>query len=127
MIDIKKYNSIGTYSDVNNFIYPIPHVFVVSDDDYKNGFIDRFFVQKINGSDVIEVNSENYVNVTNSLYIKTSIPWNLTGSERNVYKSGKLYDLGVYEKNKVLVESAAKTLPEIKKVITNYTLGFRSN
>lgn len=121
MINISTYDLLTGISDIKNYAYPKYYNFVINQSDYDNGYVYRYFVQKINDADVIEVSSENYNIISKNLFIKVIVTWALIGPERNVYVNGKLYEQGVYEKNLQELNVAAKTMPDIKKIVTNYT------
>lgn len=121
MINIDKYNLIGNSVGVQNYVYPKFYTFIVSDYDYQNEFAYRYFVHKINDTSIIEVSSKNYNNIQINLFNKVIVKWNLIGPARNVYVNGKLYEQGIYEKNLQEINEAAKTMPLLKKFITNYT------
>lgn len=121
MINITKYNSIGNTNGIQNFVYPNEYFFVVFESDYTNLYTTRYFAQKINGGPVFEVSGTQYEKIPKQLFIKVNLIWYLVGPEKNVYKNGKLYESGIYEKNRDQVNIAAKLLPEIKNKVINYT------
>jgi hypothetical protein len=121
MININKYNSIGNVIGIQNFVYPSEFTFVVFESDYTNLYATRYFVQKINGGSVIEVSGNQYDKISKQLFIKVNLNWYLIGYEKNIYKDGKIYENGIYEKNKEQVNIASKILPDIKNKIKNYT------
>jgi hypothetical protein len=121
MIDVNKYDLIGNSIGVKNYVYPKFYTFLVTENDYQNEFVYRYFVQKINDSSVIEVDSKNYNNIQKNLFNKVVVTWHLIGPARNVYVNGKLYEQGVYEKNLKEINSAAQSMPNLKNIITNYT------
>jgi hypothetical protein len=121
MINVNTYNLIGNLIGVKSYVYPKFYTFVVADIDYKNEVAYRYFVQKINDTSVIEVNSKNYNNIPTNLFNKQAVTWYLIGPERNVYVDGKLYEQGIYEKNLKEINAAAQSMPNLKNIITNYT------
>lgn len=121
MINVDKYDLIGSSIGVKSYVYPKFYTFSVNNDDYKNKFVYRYFVQKINDTSIIEVLNTNYNNIPKNLFIKVVITWHLIGPERDLYVNGKLYEKGVYEKNLQEINLAAQTMPLIKNFITNYT------
>lgn len=125
-MDLNLYNAISGKSEVIGFTYPIPFVFTVSENDYLAGHVRRFFVQKINDNIVIETSLSNYTDISNKLYLKQVIKWNLVGPERNVYKNGKLYECGIYESNKHSINEASKYMPGLSSYITNFTQHMRN-
>lgn len=117
MIDINKYGN----NEVQFFVYPKIYNLNVTQSDYDNGYIIRYFAKKINDAKVIEIIEDNYNQISSQLFTKIMIKWNLTGILRNSYVNGKLYERGIYEKNLEELNTAAKTMPELKNFITNYT------
>ena len=117
MIDINKYG----YNNVQFFVYPKIYNLIVTQNDYDNGYIIRYFVKKINDSKVIEVSENNYNQISSQLFSKVMVEWKLTGPLINIYVNGKLYEQGIYESNLEKTNLAAKTIPELKNFITNYT------
>ena len=61
-----------------NQYYPIP-----KEEDYKVGFIERFFVKRINDYRVIETNRKDYYNLTVDLYLKIQINWAISGKNQS--------------------------------------------
>jgi hypothetical protein len=121
MIDINQYDKIIGSSEFKEFKYPIPYVFKVSDNDYIKKTTTRYFVQKINDSNVIEVDFNNYNEISNILYKKVALTWHLSGPLYNSIKNGKLYEYGVYEKNLSELNAASKIIFNIKSFVTDYT------
>ena len=85
MIDVSIYDNINGLSDIKGFVYPTTYKFTVSTDDYKNGYVLRYFVQKINDCPVLEVSSENYILLSSKLFNKIIVTWILVGPEKNVF------------------------------------------
>ena len=121
MINVNTYDLIGNSIGVKNYVYPKFYTFIVTENDYKNEFVYRYFVQKINDTSVIEVSDKNYNNIQKNLFNKLVVTWHLIGPERNVFVDGKLYEQGVYEKNLKEINAAAQSMPNLKNIITNYT------
>jgi hypothetical protein len=121
MIDVNEYNNICGVSEIVNYTYPVFYVFKVTENDYTNTTVKRYFVQKINTLDIIEVNQQNYVKIPNSLYKKVFLTWKLIGFKNNVYKNGNIYEYGVYEQNLNAVNIASQTITNLNSYITDYT------
>jgi hypothetical protein len=120
-VNIQTYNSIGRLPEVVSLVYPKNYIFSVTEDDYTLGYKDRFFVQKINSTIVIEVNETNYNEISELIFKKIFLTWSLVGPEKNVIKNGKLYEFGLYEINKNAVFEAKKVIPNINGIISDYT------
>ena len=123
---LEEYKKLGTASDIDSLIYPKTFVFSVTTDNYTDGYVYRYFVRKINSYEVNEVSEDNYDQISDKLYVKVVVQWALVGSEQDVYnKNGKIYQIGVVNKNKKSIGDAAKILPELKHYITNYSQFFK--
>jgi len=72
-----------------------------NENDYKRGYIKRFFVQKANDKDsqIFEVSKSQYSSFTNlSFYLTVSIDWRLKGLPQEVKNSNKESIRLVYER-----------------------------
>ena len=94
-----------------NTYYPQP-----TDDDYKKGYVIRYFTKKENERGFItEINEAEYNSIVNgtadydiSLYQTTKILWKLTGPLNNTRTSQYNVIPGIIDTNKRLTESANK-------------------
>ena len=95
----------------NNF-YPQPN-----ENDYKRGYIIRYFTKKENEQGFItEISADEYNNIVNgttdydiSIYQVTQILWKLTGPLKNTRTSQYNIIAGIVDTNKRLTEAADKT------------------
>ncbi len=74
------------YPNVNSFI-PNPN-----ETDYKTGYIERYFVQKINdiNAPIIEINESNFNSLKNSGYYNgVTIRWKIKGSDEEIKMANK--------------------------------------
>ena len=76
-----------------NSYYPIP-----TDKDYKTGFIERFFVKRINDRRIIETNRDDFYNLTTDLYLKFQINWFISNSNKSNISSQNLNSIKSMEK-----------------------------
>jgi hypothetical protein len=89
-------------------------------EDYKEGFITRYYVQDIRNKAIIEANKENYKGFLTLPYLKTlKLKWNLKGPAENVNKGPYIY-FGAISKNKELVLEGEKTIEGLSEFIFNY-------
>lgn len=123
MINIFTYNNIGDLPSINGLEYPSTTIFSVKQSDYTIGYCRRFFVKKINDSNVIEVNDTTYNKTSTILFEKCMIKWILVGPKNNVFSNGKLIEEGVYERNRKAVEVAE--IKEVMRLIQDYTQYYR--
>ena len=102
----------NTISGKPNSYYPQP-----TDDDYRKGYIIRYFTKKENERGFItEISEETYNSIVNGtadfdirLYQVTTILWKLTGPLNNTRKSQYNVIPGIIETNTRLTETANKT------------------
>mgnify|MGYP003631669413 CR=1 FL=1 len=75
---------------------PIPLLTIPTVNDYKIGEFQRYFLKRTNNLIYLEIDStqyQQYINqdplVTFNLFNPLTLPWNLTGDEKQVYQSNK--------------------------------------
>lgn len=122
MNEIKKYNSIKK----NSLSYPkkistfIPNP---NEDDYKRGYVNRYFVQKTNDveSAIYEVSSKQYQKYTHSHSFKgTTLRWRIKGPLEPVFNlNNEITDKGVRESNKVAIRIASEKIKNLKLYLPN--------
>ena len=106
-----------------NFFTPATYIPTITQEDYDNGFINRFFVARINYFNVFETNQKEY-NLTNEkFFAKTNIQWKITGPKFNVYSGKLLETTGVYNYNILRIREAESLIKNIN-VILNDPLQF---
>ena len=86
MINIKTYQNIGG-TILDNQVYPVYFKPFPKTKDYSLGYINRYFVQKINDLIITEVNKNKYNEISSTVYNKLSIRWIISGPKNNVYKN----------------------------------------
>ncbi len=94
-----------------NSYYPQPTA-----DDYKRGYVIRYFTKKENDTFIIEISEQEYNNIVNGttdydirIYQTIKILWKITGPLNNQRKSQYNTIPGIIETNKRLTEAANKT------------------
>ena len=87
--------------------------------DYLNGYINRYFVKKINDNTIYEVDSVGYADVSNTLYTKSSLSWKITGRPKNSNDGKTLTDIGVISYNSYSISVLEKTIPGIRNILRN--------
>ncbi len=118
MITPEQYQNIGgidmSYETYPNYYKPFPSL-----KDYSKGYINRYFVQKINDLTITEVNKEKYNSIFKNYYNKLVIQWIIFGPKNNVYKNKILDRIGVQEQNiQTLVENE-KLMKGLKIYLNN--------
>ena len=118
MIIPEQYTNIGGI-DMSNDVYPNYYKPVPTSKDYSKGYINRYFVQKINDLKITETNKNNYNDIYNNYFSKLVIQWIISGPKNNVYKNKILDRKGVQEQNiQTLVENE-KSMKGIKNYLNN--------
>lgn len=109
-----KYDSL-VETNVKNFITPQQYYPRPSKGDYDQGYVTRYFIRKANNVDarIIEIDIKQW-NLIGSqidpfLYLKTSLPWKLTGNESDVEQT-----------NFKVVQKYNEELPGLQKYLRNY-------
>lgn len=87
--------------------------------DYLNGYINRYFVKKINDNTIYEVDSVGYADVSNTLYTKSSLSWKITGRPKNSNDGKTVTDVGVISYNSYSISVLEKTIPGIRNILRN--------
>jgi hypothetical protein len=117
------------YKDITNnsklFEVNIPQTIVPNpnDDDYKVGFIVRYFVQKTNDENahIFEVNQNEYQKLKNNAHWKVmDLKWRIKGPQTTTYKmDGNIDDKGVTDSNKAAITRASYSLKNIALYLPN--------
>jgi hypothetical protein len=107
---------------------PFPDTFVPrpTENEYLRGYINRYFLQRVNdqASPILEVSNIEYARLSsNSLYARTSLRWRITGPKESVYDqtTGKLIDMGVRQSNTKSIELASGPIPNLKLHLPDLT------
>jgi hypothetical protein len=118
MINIKTYQNIGG-TILDNQVYPVYFKPFPKTKDYSLGYINRYFVQKINDLIITEVNKNKYNQISSTVYNKLSIRWIISGSKNNVYKNKILDRIGVTEQNVKILNVSENKMMGIKNYLNN--------
>lgn len=91
--------------------------------DYENGFIERYFTQKVNDKNayVFEINLENFYNLfENPYWAVEKMKWRITGPIQPVYNNqGILTDKGVIASNHASISIASQKIKNIGLYLMN--------
>lgn len=94
-----------------------------NDDDYKRGYIFRYFAQKTidMNSPIIEISDNSYVRVIANPYYRVSkLRWRIRGSLNPTYgKNGILEDNSVSESNRISIKLASNSIKNLKLYLPN--------
>lgn len=110
--------NIPTPAAISNYI-PAP-----TDSDYTNGYITRYFSQRVNGdaSTLKELNTTDYnALATNVLYRQTLLQWKISGALDDTVVNGGMVVPGIVTFNQNSIYSASKIIPSIYQYLTNLT------
>jgi len=94
-----------------------------SDKDYKRGYIERNFVQKVNdkGSPIYEVSNSirNYY-TSKPQFIAVKLKWRISGPTEQQYDSaGIIIDKSVSESNNIAIKLVSDKIPNLKLYLPN--------
>ena len=118
MIIPEQYTNIGGI-DMSNDVYPNYYKPVPTSKDYSKGYINRYFVQKINDLKITETNKNNYNDIYNNYFSKLVIQWIISGPKNNVYKNKILDRKGVQEQNIQTLFENEKLMKGLKNYLNN--------
>jgi hypothetical protein len=119
MIDINAYNS-STGQLVSNITYPNHAIASPSETDYKNGYVVRYFIQKINTKEIFETSADSYETTNGILFNKIQFNWIIAGSQHNIIQNSVVIRRGVYETNRQTIKDVDTMMDGIKKYLTDY-------
>lgn len=119
------YKSVTTNTNV--FTAPKIHFPSLTVDDYKAGFVTRYFIGRRNSrSDIMEIKVDQYNTINNpttgldgSIYMGISFDWKLTGPLHDI-KDGMNIEYGVYDTNDRMVHLKDNDLIGLKQYLTDY-------
>lgn len=92
-----------------------------TENDYLNGYIQRYFVQKINdkSASIYEVSNTEYSRVlTKPIYTGVSLKWRISGSISEKFINSVL-DKGVRESNRIAISLVVDKIPNLKFYLPN--------
>jgi hypothetical protein len=114
-------NSVKNIVGLGSFDFAKPSTYIptITQDDYDRGYIDRFFVARINYFDIIETNYKDYNTANTSYFIKTKRDWKITGPELNTYIGKTLQETGVVNYNNFRIRDAQLYIKNINIILNN--------
>jgi hypothetical protein len=91
--------------------------------DYENGFIDRYFTQKVNEKNgfVFEIDLDEYFDlIENPYWILEKMTWRITGPIDAVYSmNGMITDIGVISSNSASISITSNKIKNIGLYLPN--------
>lgn len=132
---IKKESILLSYDKLNStfngsFTTPIPYYPVPTDNDYKMGFISRYFVKKRNSSytTIVEISPDTYNTyfsntsiLDTNLYAAVKINWKISGTLNNDFSDVNFPKIGIIETNQKLVQLKEKVFPGFSLFFKDYS------
>lgn len=101
-----------------------------TDADYKKGYLDRYFVQKLNdkGAPIYEVSSFDFAKTTrNSFYGGIVMKWRISGPLQPEYRDdSSIKDKGVLESNRISISLHKDRIPNLKLYLSNLRQFYKS-
>lgn len=89
-----------------------------NDDDYRRGYIRRYFAQPANDKlgVVTEISGDDFIRISaSSLYRAVTIRWRIKGPIKMMFKDdGTISDKGVSESNKIAMDLVSVDIPALK-------------
>lgn len=120
MKDILRYAKL-TSTRIDN-TYPTAYIPVPVQEDYNNGFISRYFVQRrdVIHSPIIEVSSITVSKYASNVYFNTiSLRWRISGNIEDEYTQSGILTPSVISTNTQAILAAAKIMPSISSYLVN--------
>jgi hypothetical protein len=103
--------------------FPKTIVPTTTDIDYENGFINRYFTQRVNDSNsfVFEISLEEYnLLLENPYWTLEEMIWRITGPKSAVYSNnGTITDIGVVASNTASISIASNKIKNIGLYLPN--------
>ena len=102
---------------------PIKIPLSITTTDIQNKFVVRYFIKKINDSQIIEINQKQYNdwknnNIDRILYKAVDLVWFISGNINDTI-NGSTKIPGVLTSNQQNIDVASKTIPELKSYLSN--------
>lgn len=100
----------------------VPYLPNPQNEDYIRGYIDRYFIKRINGdADTIVELSENDYNslINNSLYQNIKIRWKISGPKEDILSNPELPIYGIESTNRRTLERASTQMPTLPRYLKN--------
>lgn len=114
LIKFYENNNVNFYRNLSKinvlFQTPYPERTIITDEDQKKGFVNRYFLKKFNDSNVIEISKKQfdlYQNnkIDKNAYVSATVKWYITGdAAKNNLKS---------------VNDASQQIPQLRSILSN--------
>ena len=118
----KQLKTIATSYDTVN-----KHILEITSEDYDNGYVMRYFINKVNENSIFEISKKKYDDhsgtlIDPNLYRTAVVKWQLTGQQTNTVIGG-ITTMGVAEKNMIATRRAeigANGMVGLSAYLSNY-------
>lgn len=118
----KQLKTIATSYDTVN-----KHILEITSEDYDNGYVMRYFINKVNENSIFEISKKKYDDhsgtlIDPNLYRTAVVKWQLTGQQTNTVIGG-ITTMGVAEKNMIATRRAeigANGMVGLSTYLSNY-------
>lgn len=117
---IKQIVGLSSY----DYTTPAPYIPQIKQTDLDYGYINRYFVGKINDSIAIETNASDFKMADSRLYKKIFVHWKITGPQFNIYDGKMLKTTGVVNYNNFRIQDIQLTFPAINLSPTQFWRGY---
>lgn len=114
-----------------SFTNPVPYYVVPTSEDYKIGFITRYFVKKRNAdyTKIVEISPNEYEtyfsfpsdDLNTSLYVAVKLNWKITGPLNNDFRDKNFPKSGILETNKKIVQLKEVVFPGFSYYFNDYS------
>lgn len=107
----------------SDYVMPQKYFVSLSPKDISNRVITRYFLKRVNTTDIIEIDKEqqkryNKKEIDNNLYQLLELQWHVAGTIETTF-TGTAKQSGVRELNELSVKQAKQQMPEISNYLTN--------
>lgn len=124
------YNKVSKNS-TDGFIQPAPYYPKPTEEDYKIGFVTRYFMKRRTDdyTKIVEISPDDYEanfesatdGLDTSMYVAVKINWKITGPKNNDNSDPNFPKPGIIETNQKLVKLKEKLFPGFSLFITDYS------
>lgn len=126
VIEYKKTKNI-----VIKYDQPVNRIVQITPTDIQNGYVQRYFLKKINEPNILEVDADEYSKYESNLfdpilYSGITFKWWISGPLNDNTDNG-VYDRGVITKNELTLQSAEMQMPGISNMLNNYSEYYMSD
>lgn len=93
-------------------------------EDYTRGYIDRYFIKRINGDadTIVELSISDYNSlINNDLYQNITIRWKISGPKDDILVNPDMPIYGIESTNRRTLEKASLQMPAIVRYLKNLT------